>query len=160
MNGSFVGRETTFPNEATFSCDEGFILYGSKVRNCQSNGSWSGTKTSCQGKNRSSKSRIPSRMRLAGLQGLHTTHGAYKFSKIILTVRVVNSRLAETSPLRARRYCGCPSKEEFLKITPAFEDSLSYEQQIAAPKVSTIQSVTHTLQTLCFTHSPLLWTFH
>ena len=50
LNGSFSGRETIFPNEVTFSCDEGFILNGSRVRHCQSNGSWSGIETSCTGR--------------------------------------------------------------------------------------------------------------
>ncbi|XP_020615812.1 CUB and sushi domain-containing protein 3-like isoform X2 [Orbicella faveolata] len=47
VNGSINGRETTFPNEAIFSCDEGFILNGSTVRRCQSDGTWSGIRTSC-----------------------------------------------------------------------------------------------------------------
>lgn len=49
VNGSINGRETTFPNEAIFSCDEGFILNGSTVRRCQSDGTWSGIRTSCHG---------------------------------------------------------------------------------------------------------------
>lgn len=49
LNGSINGRETTFPNEATFNCDEGFILNGSTVRRCQSDGTWSGIHTSCHG---------------------------------------------------------------------------------------------------------------
>ena len=50
MNGSLTGSDTTFPNEVTFSCDEGFILNGSSVRRCLSDGSWSGIQTSCEGK--------------------------------------------------------------------------------------------------------------
>lgn len=49
LNGSLAGSETIFPNEVTFSCDEGFILNGSSVRRCLSNGSWSGIQTSCEG---------------------------------------------------------------------------------------------------------------
>lgn len=49
LNGSINGRETTFPNEATFSCDEGFILNGSTARRCQASGTWSGVETSCHG---------------------------------------------------------------------------------------------------------------
>lgn len=50
LNGSITIRETTFPNEASFSCDEGFLLNGSTVRRCQADGSWSGIATSCEGK--------------------------------------------------------------------------------------------------------------
>ena len=49
MNGSATGGETTYPNEVTFDCDEGFIMAGSRIRKCQSNGLWSGNKTSCTG---------------------------------------------------------------------------------------------------------------
>lgn len=49
LNGSLTGSETTFPNEVTFSCDDGFILNGSSVRHCLSDGSWSGIQTSCEG---------------------------------------------------------------------------------------------------------------
>ena len=49
LNGSYSGRETTFPNEVIFSCDAGFILNGAVVRRCLSNGSWSGAETYCKG---------------------------------------------------------------------------------------------------------------
>lgn len=48
-NGSMVGKETTYPNSLKFSCDEGFILSGSWLRKCQTNGTWSGNETKCQG---------------------------------------------------------------------------------------------------------------
>ena len=50
LNGSITGRETTFPNEVRLSCNEGFILYGSTVRSCQADATWSGNETSCKGK--------------------------------------------------------------------------------------------------------------
>ena len=49
LNGSLTGNETTFPNEVSFSCDEGFILNGSTIRRCQDDGAWSGVLTTCQG---------------------------------------------------------------------------------------------------------------
>ena len=48
-NGTMVGNKTTYPNTLKFGCDEGFILIGSSMRECQTNGSWSGNKTKCQG---------------------------------------------------------------------------------------------------------------
>ena len=50
MNGSISGNLTVYPNIVTFSCDPGFILRGSSVRKCQSNGTWDGYGTVCQGK--------------------------------------------------------------------------------------------------------------
>ena len=50
QNGSLFGSETTFPNVITFSCDEGFLLKGSKVRKCQANKTWTGNTTYCDGK--------------------------------------------------------------------------------------------------------------
>ena len=49
QNGSMVGEDTTYPSTLQFSCDEGFILSGSWLRKCQTNGTWSGTTTKCQG---------------------------------------------------------------------------------------------------------------
>ena len=63
MNGSISGNLTVYPNSITFSCDPGFILRGSSVRKCQSNGTWDGYKTICEGticKNSSGQS--PSRL--------------------------------------------------------------------------------------------------
>ena len=50
LNGSLTGNETTFPNEASFSCDDGFILNGSRTRRCQADGFWSGIQATCNGK--------------------------------------------------------------------------------------------------------------
>lgn len=50
LNGSIAGRETTFPNKVTLSCDEGFLLNGSNVWRCEADGNWSGIETSCKGK--------------------------------------------------------------------------------------------------------------
>ena len=49
MNGSIFGNLTVYPNIVTFGCDLGFILRGSSVRKCQSNGTWDGYKTVCEG---------------------------------------------------------------------------------------------------------------
>ncbi|XP_015755037.1 PREDICTED: sushi, von Willebrand factor type A, EGF and pentraxin domain-containing protein 1-like isoform X6 [Acropora digitifera] len=51
LNGSITGNETTFPNEVSFSCDEGFVLSGSTVRRCEAEGSWSGNQTRCEAVN-------------------------------------------------------------------------------------------------------------
>jgi len=48
-NGSSIGDLTVFPNKITFGCDEGFLLRGSNIRNCQANGTWSGNQTICEG---------------------------------------------------------------------------------------------------------------
>lgn len=49
QNGSVSGRNTTYPHMLRFTCDVGFSLFGSTVRKCQSNGTWSGTNAFCQG---------------------------------------------------------------------------------------------------------------
>ena len=49
VNGTVHGKENTYPNILQFTCDEGFTLYGATRRNCQSNGTWSGSETICQG---------------------------------------------------------------------------------------------------------------
>ena len=50
MNGSMSGNLTVYPNIVAFSCDPGFILRGSSVRTCQSNGTWDGYEATCEGK--------------------------------------------------------------------------------------------------------------
>lgn len=48
-NGSMVGDHTTYPHNVYFGCGEGFILRGSKVRACTSEGTWNGTLAFCEG---------------------------------------------------------------------------------------------------------------
>ena len=49
LNGSISGNLTVYPNIVTFSCDPGFIQRGPSVRKCQSNGTWDGYATNCEG---------------------------------------------------------------------------------------------------------------
>uniref|UniRef100_A0A671WNK1 CUB and Sushi multiple domains 3 n=1 Tax=Sparus aurata TaxID=8175 RepID=A0A671WNK1_SPAAU len=46
-NGKKIGTQTTFGATAIFTCDAGFMLVGSVVRECLSSGLWSGTETRC-----------------------------------------------------------------------------------------------------------------
>nr|XP_020453374.1 CUB and sushi domain-containing protein 3-like [Monopterus albus] len=46
-NGKKMGTQTTFGATAIFTCDAGFKLVGSAVRECLSSGLWSGTETRC-----------------------------------------------------------------------------------------------------------------
>ena len=48
-NGSLLGSMTTYPHKLKFMCDEGFILRGSKIRQCLSTGNWSGNESFCEG---------------------------------------------------------------------------------------------------------------
>uniref|UniRef100_A0A669CHK6 CUB and Sushi multiple domains 3 n=1 Tax=Oreochromis niloticus TaxID=8128 RepID=A0A669CHK6_ORENI len=48
-NGKKIGTQTTFGATAIFTCDAGFMLVGSAVRECLSSGLWSGTETRCLG---------------------------------------------------------------------------------------------------------------
>lgn len=50
VNGSTTGSKTTYPSKLYFSCDDGFILRGSTIRQCLADGTWSGNDTSCEGK--------------------------------------------------------------------------------------------------------------
>lgn len=49
-NGKKIGTQTTFGASAIFSCDLGYVLTGSTVRECLLSGLWSGTETQCLGK--------------------------------------------------------------------------------------------------------------
>lgn len=49
LNGTKRGEQTTYPSKVMFTCDDGFDLRGSNVRQCKSDGEWSGVETSCQG---------------------------------------------------------------------------------------------------------------
>lgn len=49
-NGSLFGSKTTYPNKIIFSCDNGFILIGSSIRQCRASKTWDGVDTLCEGK--------------------------------------------------------------------------------------------------------------
>ncbi|XP_032436521.1 CUB and sushi domain-containing protein 2 [Xiphophorus hellerii] len=46
-NGHKIGTLTVFGATAIFSCNTGYTLVGSRVRECMSNGLWSGTQVQC-----------------------------------------------------------------------------------------------------------------
>ncbi|XP_034142652.1 CUB and sushi domain-containing protein 3 [Esox lucius] len=46
-NGKKIGTQTTFGGSAIFSCNPGYVLVGSTVRECMLSGLWSGTETHC-----------------------------------------------------------------------------------------------------------------
>ena len=46
-NGEQSTQSLTFPQTIHYSCDTGYILTGSKNRNCTSSGAWTGTEPSC-----------------------------------------------------------------------------------------------------------------
>ena len=48
-NGSLFGNLTVYPHQVSFACDEGYILNGSSIRRCTSEGTWSGTPALCEG---------------------------------------------------------------------------------------------------------------
>lgn len=52
INGSIVSQScgALFGSQATFACNKGHRLSGSRVRSCQEDGAWSGRNTSCSGK--------------------------------------------------------------------------------------------------------------
>ena len=49
LNGTKHGNDTTYPNKVTLTCDDGFDLKGSHVRECKSDGVWSGEDALCEG---------------------------------------------------------------------------------------------------------------
>lgn len=48
-NGNKIGTQITYGSTAIFTCDSGYMLVGSAVRECLSSGLWSGTETRCLG---------------------------------------------------------------------------------------------------------------
>ncbi|KAG8524073.1 CUB and sushi domain-containing protein 3 [Galemys pyrenaicus] len=46
-NGNKIGTQTSYSSTAIFTCDSGFMLVGSAVRECLSSGLWSGSETRC-----------------------------------------------------------------------------------------------------------------
>ncbi|TSK20132.1 CUB and sushi domain-containing protein 3 [Bagarius yarrelli] len=46
-NGKKIGTQTTFGATAIFTCDVGYVLVGSTVRECLASGLWSGSETRC-----------------------------------------------------------------------------------------------------------------
>lgn len=49
-NGKKIGTQHTFGASAIFSCNPGYVLSGSAVRECLLSGLWSGDETRCLGK--------------------------------------------------------------------------------------------------------------
>uniref|UniRef100_A0A8D2L0D4 CUB and Sushi multiple domains 2 n=1 Tax=Varanus komodoensis TaxID=61221 RepID=A0A8D2L0D4_VARKO len=50
-NGNRIGTLTTYGATAIFSCNTGYTLVGSRVRECMANGLWSGLEVTCLGDN-------------------------------------------------------------------------------------------------------------
>lgn len=48
-NGNKIGTQITYGSTAIFTCDSGYMLVGSAVRECLSSGLWSGIETRCLG---------------------------------------------------------------------------------------------------------------
>ena len=46
-NGNVGAASTTFGSLAVYSCNDGYELVGSNMRECQANGTWSGVTPSC-----------------------------------------------------------------------------------------------------------------
>ena len=50
VDGLKVGNGHVFEDVIWFSCNFGFELFGSDVRQCEADGTWNGTLTKCSGK--------------------------------------------------------------------------------------------------------------
>ena len=48
-NGAMVTSSNTYNSTAVFSCSTGYVISGSSLRICQSNGDWSGVPPLCNG---------------------------------------------------------------------------------------------------------------
>lgn len=48
-NGNKIGTQITYGSTAIFTCDSGYMLVGSAVRECLSSGLWRGIETRCLG---------------------------------------------------------------------------------------------------------------
>ena len=84
MNGSISGNLTVFPNIVTFSCDPGFILRGSSIRKCQSNGTWDGYVTTCEGE-------VPKMFRFSdSFKCFKTTHAKAFLSQAVIKIYFLN----------------------------------------------------------------------
>lgn len=50
LNGDVSASSLIFNNTAEYTCHEGFMVVGSDTRQCQVDGTWSGTAPTCQSK--------------------------------------------------------------------------------------------------------------
>lgn len=46
-HGTLSSNDTEYRTSVTFSCDEGFVIFGSRQRSCSENGTWTGLVTQC-----------------------------------------------------------------------------------------------------------------
>lgn len=47
-NGYFIAKSTKFNSRVTYSCNEGYFLFGPRERLCQGDEDWSGTPAECR----------------------------------------------------------------------------------------------------------------
>ena len=48
-NGAIELSGTAFGDTATYSCNQGFVLFGKGIRTCEGNGQWNGKSPECRG---------------------------------------------------------------------------------------------------------------